>query len=599
MRVTVFVVSVIGMALCLTFSFLYLISGFRLLGYLNIAFFFITFLNTVFVTTTKKTVVAGWVILGQLSLLLTVLLVQGGIESTGIFWFFTFPPLAFRLLKRNQAVAWSVIMAEIILGTAFLQSLGALHTPYSLNVLLYLTLSFIVVCLLTDVSSYFLEKDEAIIYTQNAELFASKRKLENNAEELKANAIQLKQDLRQKTMDERRLNALLQESQAARAKLAESNAVDQAIFESIGEGLVVADSKWQMMYMNEAMKNLLGAKFMKKGERLSPQKVGMYHDDGHTPLALEGSPVGKALEGEGIDNRQLFIRNEEIPNGRYVSMSARPVKMLDGRMLGAVVVGRDVTEEREEEQIRSSFVSLASHELRAPLASMRWYLEMVLDGDTGKLGVKQREYLEQVYADNRRMGGLINSLLNVSRLEAGSFIVESKPIQVATIVKNTIQELQPQIQEQQLSVTGNYYTVPAILADSKLLHIMIQNMLTNAIKYSRLGGKIEINVKKAAEGAVVNGKAIGQDSAVVSVADTGLGIPEEQQGKIFGKFFRADNARLHQTEGTGLGLYMTKLILENTGGSIWFTSEENKGSVFSIAIPLTGMKGKKGTKRIE
>jgi signal transduction histidine kinase len=144
-----------------------------------------------------------------------------------------------------------------------------------------------------------------------------------------------------------------------------------------------------------------------------------------------------------------------------------------------------------------------------------------------------------------------------------------------------------QVEKKKLKVTQSYGKLPLVEADQNLATIVFQNLLTNAVKYTPEGGSVKVDLAQQGE------------EAVLTVSDTGYGIPKEQQGKIFSKLFRADNVREAGIEGTGLGLYMVKSIVESSGGRIWFESEVGKGTTFHVALPISGMKKREGTKRLE
>lgn len=182
---------------------------------------------------------------------------------------------------------------------------------------------------------------------------------------------------------------------------------------------------------------------------------------------------------------------------------------------------------------------------------------------------------------------LVNALLNVSRLELGTFVVEPEPTDIVEVAKACAKEFKLQISEKKLVLQEKYDPdIPSISADPKLLNIVFGNLLSNAVKYNPDGGSIKLSISKA------NGRLS------IVVADTGYGIPKNQQDKIFSKLFRADNVREKDTEGTGLGLYIVKSIIDHSGGKIWFESKENKGTTFYVTLPLAGMKKKEGTKAL-
>ena len=244
----------------------------------------------------------------------------------------------------------------------------------------------------------------------------------------------------------------------------------------------------------------------------------------------------------------------------------------------------------EQEQVLSSakddFVSLASHQLRTPLSTINWYTEMLLHGDAGKLSRQQRNFLLHIYQSSNRLIELVNALLNISRIELGTFAVETKPLKLSLILDGVLKELHPLFTHKELSLKKTYQQkLPLIPIDEKLLRIVFENIVSNAIHYTPEGGTIAIAAHKGP-----------QNDIQITIADTGYGIPVGQQDKIFTKLFRADNVREKDTTGNGLGLHITKAILDQAGCDIWFESQENKGTTFTISLPRHGMKKRDGVK---
>jgi PAS domain S-box-containing protein len=274
-------------------------------------------------------------------------------------------------------------------------------------------------------------------------------------------------------------------------------------------------------------------------------------------------------------------------NGEKYEVQLRISPVLDekGNEIFLVGIERDITKEKEVDRAKTEFVSLASHQLRTPLTSINWYAEMLLSGDAGKLTDDQQQFIDEIYRGNKRMVDLVNALLNVSRIELGTFSVEPKSVNIAEIANSVLEELKPQIQEKQMNVAVKYdKNTPTIKADPQLTRIIFQNLLSNAVKYTPAKGKIALNITK------------DKKDLFIKVTDSGYGIPKAQQAKIFTKLFRADNIQKKDVEGNGLGLYIVKSIIEHSGGKIWFESEENKGATFFVTLPLTGMRKRKGTK---
>lgn len=196
---------------------------------------------------------------------------------------------------------------------------------------------------------------------------------------------------------------------------------------------------------------------------------------------------------------------------------------------------------------------------------------MLLDGDAGNITEEQEVYLKEIYKGNQRMVELVNAMLNVSRLELGSFSIEPIKLNVKDLLKNVVNEINPLIKEKKQKIEESYQDkISTIKHDPSLLNIVFQNIISNAVKYTPSGGKMKISVSRVKKGEIIYQKKINKDALMVVVSDSGYGIPENQKDKIFGKLFRADNIVEKDTEGTGLGLYIVKSIMEQSGGEVWF-----------------------------
>lgn len=253
-----------------------------------------------------------------------------------------------------------------------------------------------------------------------------------------------------------------------------------------------------------------------------------------------------------------------------------------------VAICQDITQRKEVDRAKTEFVSLASHQLRTPLSAIRWYSEMLMSSYVGQLNEKQMQYLKEIYQGNLRMIALVNALLNVSRIDLGTFAIEPEPMSLTETCDSVLAELLPQITAKGQTVTKIYDAAPSsYLGDPKLMRIIFQNFLSNSVKYTQEGGHIEVEIAARAP------------DLYIRVSDNGYGIPKQQQNKMFEKLFRADNVRQKDTEGTGLGMYIIKAIVDSSGGRIWFESEENKGTTFHVLMPLAGMPRKMGAKGLE
>lgn len=361
---------------------------------------------------------------------------------------------------------------------------------------------------------------------------------------------------------------------------------DQALLQSIDNGVVAMDQKGKVLLVNDAAERMFGCT---EAELMGKNFAEEIHavDESGQPVPHSQRSVTRALEtGEKSVRTDVYSRRDGSVFTGHVTLT--PLHLL-GKIFGMVAVIRDVTEERQIDQAKTEFVSLASHQLRTPLSAIGWYTEMLLAGDAGALTDEQRQYLQEIEHGNRRMTELVGALLDVSRLELGTFMVEPVPLSVPEIAQSVLAELGPSITEKQLVVTTSIAPdIPSLNADPKLLRMVFQNLLSNAVKYTPENGKIDFSLSIDAPAGTL----------LCHVADTGCGIPREQRDQIFTKLFRADNAKTKNVDGTGLGLYIVQSIMEHVGGRVWFESEEDQGSTFYFTLPLTGMHAKAGTKTL-
>jgi len=348
--------------------------------------------------------------------------------------------------------------------------------------------------------------------------------------------------------------------------------------------IVITDQDGICLYANEAVERITG--FPRK--EILGKKVGTKENWGGLMSKEFYSKLWRTIK---VD-KQTFAgeAKNKRKNGQIYDTLANisPILNEKGQVKFFVAIERDISKEKEIDRAKSEFVSLASHQLRTPLSTINWYTEMLLAEDAGKLNNEQKEYLEEVYKGNQRMVDLVNALLNVSRIEMGTLAIEPELTNLVDLAESVLNEAKPQIITRKQKVIKNFSKdIPSINLDSKLMRIVFQNYVSNAIKYTREKGQIEVGIKKK------------KTEVLISVKDNGMGIPKYQQEKIFTKLFRADNVREKETDGTGLGLYIVKSVIEQFGGKVWFESVENKGATFYATVPLKGVKAKEGSKGLE
>lgn len=235
-------------------------------------------------------------------------------------------------------------------------------------------------------------------------------------------------------------------------------------------------------------------------------------------------------------------------------------------------------QQKKEEQVEQSknvLISLVSHQLRTPLSAVNWLTESLLSDDLGQVNKQQKEYIANIRESNKRMISMVNSILNISQIELDTFSFTFKPVNIVTLVDQLVSELDFHVQKKLITVKKQYGTnLDNVLTDERYLRIIIENLLLNAIKYSPEKSTVTIDI---------NNK---QGKLFIIVSDQGFGIPKIDQPKIFSKLFRAGNVLQKDTDGLGLGLYMTKSVIERGGGKISFVSEEGKGTTFSVELPV-------------
>lgn len=256
--------------------------------------------------------------------------------------------------------------------------------------------------------------------------------------------------------------------------------------------------------------------------------------------------------------------------GVTVFLGATQIRRIQG-------VVHDITREAEVDRAKSEFVSLASHQLKTPLTSIRWLTEALMSGTLGTMAPDQQKYITNIHQAVLQMIAMVNDLLNVSRIELNKIATQIEELDAEQMARNVISEQMHDADMKQISLSfACEKDLPHVFADRNSLRMVFQNLVSNAIKYTQKGGLVSVDL-------TTGGK---HDSIFLTVTDNGIGIPKADQGRIFEKMHRASNAQIQVADGTGLGLYVIKTVIEKAGGSIRFTSTEGKGSIFYVTLPL-------------
>lgn len=355
-----------------------------------------------------------------------------------------------------------------------------------------------------------------------------------------------------------------------------------AITSSVGEGLFVVDKDFKIILINPTAQRLL--------EVSEKEVVGKKIKD-----IVKVLKNGRELEGKehlltSVMKEEKTYTASPQDNISYQTLSGKifPVTevgtpLKDG-IVGAVVVFKDITNEKVIDEARTNFVSTASHQLRTPLTSMKWISEMLANGDAGVLNDEQKNYVQNIYQSVERMIAVVNLLLQIARVEVGRLKIEPVAVDLRKVADEAIAVFKSTLESklQKVEIITEPKNLPTVLMDKDVIDQVMQNLLSNAIRYTPISKIIRIFM-------IIKGENIE-----FSIKDNGIGIPKEQKSRVFEKFFRADNALKMVPEGSGLGLSLVKMLVDSWGGKIWFESEEGDGTAFFFTIPLDGMKPKKG-----
>jgi len=402
-----------------------------------------------------------------------------------------------------------------------------------------------------------LDRIAKMLVKRDLELSEIREKREAELKELEKRAEDL-EDSRRALMN------ILEDVEDARKMSEEEKNKTLTIISNLTDGLLVFDKNNNLSLINPQAGILLNVK----------------------PEEITGNPIselGKFLnlqplvnllgkEIKGVFRKELKIKED-------ITLEISTIPMMSGdQELGTLVILHDITREKMVERIKTEFVSLAAHQLRTPLSAIKWTLDMLLNGDLGEITVEQKDFIGKTYQSNERMINLINDLLDVTRIEEGKYLYRPTLTDLGTIVQFVMNSCKEEVQRKKLNLEFKkpIPKLPKIILDVEKIRLVVQNLLENAIKYTPSGGKITVSLKHLKD----------KKEAELQVQDTGVGIPKDQQERVFTKFFRAANVMRLDTGGSGLGLFISKNIVEAHGGRIRFESEEGKGTTFYLSLPI-------------
>lgn len=363
--------------------------------------------------------------------------------------------------------------------------------------------------------------------------------------------------------------------------LNQNNAISLAdlALKIIHDGVIIVDDKNIICYANPAAAKMIGEVNIDDIVGIDYSLVLNFNDRNGVPIEKAKNELIAAMNAnEPFESKDYSLVTKTNQSGTPVALTL----LIIGSM--KVVTFRNITEELEDYNAKTEFISTASHEMRTPVASIEGYLGLALNPQTATIDDRARQYLEAAHASSQHLGRLFQDLLDVTKLDDHRAKIHLVPIELTDFAKKMLAGFGPKFNEKQLNYSfgGDNAGANRGLVLSQLLYINVDvdflreifnNLIENAIKYTPEGGRVTVTVQGT------------EGKAVLSVTDTGIGINAEDLKHIFQKFYRADNSQTRTIGGTGLGLYLVKQRTESMGGTVWAESQVGKGTTFYVSLP--------------
>ena len=353
------------------------------------------------------------------------------------------------------------------------------------------------------------------------------------------------------------VNRMAEELELRLEEITDEKEQQEAVLRGMMEGVLILDARGKIVLANRRIRELFALQGEVEGKL--PLEV-IRHPEVHAVLQQARASETPVLREIGFD----------APQRRILQVRAVGIPVRGGR--GAVAVFYDLTELQRLESVRRDFVANASHELRTPLTAIRGFAETLVASEVPE--PERRKYLRVILDHAKRIDALIDDLLELSRLESETVALELERVELGPIVANVIENLSERFAERGVSTDGSKLAAPPARADRRAVEQILYNLLDNAAKYTEPGGRVEVSALR--DGQFVR----------VTVADTGVGIPEADRARIFERFYRADKARSRELGGTGLGLSIVRHLVESLAGEIDVESTPGVGSRFSFTLPI-------------
>lgn len=344
------------------------------------------------------------------------------------------------------------------------------------------------------------------------------------------------------------------------------------IIEHSADGVMILDGEMRVQVFNRALSQMTGWPADRAIGRPCYEVLALEGVTGHNLCGVEGEGV-EFPDGRPVTSEGTLVR----PGGSRVDVSITysPLHDEEGRLAAVIANVVDITRFREAEAMKTTFVSVISHELKTPVALIKGYAGTLAREDAHWDGATLREGLQVISEESDRLNALINNLLDASRIQAGGFKIERAEIDFPRLAERVVDGFRTQTERHRF-VLDFPAGFPAVSGDEERLRQVLNNLLSNAIKYAPEGGEIRVGGWREGE------------QVTVYVADQGIGIPQAEQGKLFQRFYRVDSSLRRSTQGAGLGLFLSRNIVEAHGGRMWLHSEPGKGTTVFFTLPVGG-----------
>ncbi|MFA6306641.1 MAG: ATP-binding protein [Patescibacteria group bacterium] len=393
----------------------------------------------------------------------------------------------------------------------------------------------------------------------------------------KTNELQIK--VKELDQSKKALINILEDNTEARREMEEEENKTLAIIANFTDPIIVLDKDYKIGMINPAASRVFGLNSADLGRQVATDnKFSMSNFKPIIKTDYEIKPISEGGKDHNFISEEITLKDaslKEDAQGTTFKVITAKVLSLNNEPLGVMKIFYDTTREKAIDKMKSEFISIAAHQLRTPLSAIKWVIKMILDGDAGKLSIEQQELLNKGYLSNERIIRLVNDLLNVSRIEEGRFGFNFERVNFQEVLDTAISNVESlAVKSHQELTVEKPPKLPKVFLDKERMIMVLQNLLSNAIKYTPEYGKIKVIIE------------VDKQYFHVKIKDQGVGIPAEDQPKLFSKFFRAANVVKLETEGTGLGLFLVKNIIEKHDGQVSLKSEEGKGTEVSFFIPI-------------